>query len=264
MVLADKVKNAIERKTQNMKMTKGNMQLLTELENKVISIYRDPFFGTACIVFIIDDNQKVIHQDDGDSDPYTQTYQEYIDTLYMNLAAPGGTVYKDNHEMMTEEEYVERSLRLLDEVKLEYYPETLENTTILDRMEEMGHSYYRRHTVSKETIRKLVPLCIIANENGTYNFNYKKFINLMPIDELLGILEIQRLSLYDDNDCCDFFADNTLPCCIDWEILEATFEKHTGQEKPTNEWWAYNMYCELEKLYMKFIKEFFDEEVEII
>ena len=45
MQLVNKVKNAIKAKTQNMKMTKDNMQLLTELENKVISIFHDGFFN---------------------------------------------------------------------------------------------------------------------------------------------------------------------------------------------------------------------------
>lgn len=252
--LINKVQQAIKIKTHNMKMTKDNMQLLTELENKVTSIYHDGFMGNIPIVFIIDDKQKVIHQDPVFSDPYTQTYQEYIDTLYMNLSGPGGTVYKDNGEMMTDEEYVERSLKLLDEVELDYYPETLENTIIFDRMQEIRTAYYRRHEVSEETMKELVPLCIITNEDGTYDFNYKKFINLMPIDKLVGILEIQKIRIYDLNNCCDFFADNATPCCIDWMILESIFEKHTGQPRPTTTDWGHYMYNELEKLYMKFIK----------
>ena len=129
-------------------------------------------------------------------------------------------------------------------------------TELIDRFSEIYEKYYNRHHVSNDTIRKLVPLCIFRNDKGRYDFDYVKFINLMPIDELIGILEVQTLTIYDQNDCCDFFADNALPCCIDWMILEFEFEKHTGQSMPATEDWGYYMHELLDSLYMKFKEEF--------
>jgi hypothetical protein len=174
--LIDKCKKAANDKLKHIEMNYDNMLYLTEFDKELCKVA-----GNYIPVFIVDNPRKKIYTDNaGWTDPSVYTYEEYVSEIWMLLTQPGCTVYKDNGEMMEEEEWNNMAIKKLNELPLTYNYNS-------EYVKDMINEKTKNMEMTKENIQKIVDFehemfKITHNRNaaGDYTIHDEnKTINIM-------------------------------------------------------------------------------------
>lgn len=128
--LIEKCKKAAHRKLKHIKIDHDNIEQLIEFDKELSKIS-----GNYVPVFIIDHDRRKIYTDNaGFCNASVYTYEQYVNKIWMLLTHAGCTVYKENGEMMKDEEWSDMAIKKLNKLPLTYNPT---NEEIINKIIEL-------------------------------------------------------------------------------------------------------------------------------